>query len=236
MSRILSPIQTSLHIAADILPGFTYARSAGRYRSLASGRFVARSRILDLLRTNVDAHQQQLTQLTTAFHEGRIAGAVYVEQSRTILRRLHLQNSALGAGGFDRLTQVDYGRIGGRIRQDYAALTRLQADVEAGTVTLPQALNRTAGMVGNARTEFWSAERDRVQRSATNMVVIERNLLAADAQHCTDCQELYDRGWQMEGVIPVPGTDRICQTHCRCTIERREVPANEVGEWLGTHR
>lgn len=222
--------------SADILPGYQFAADIGRYRSNVTGRFVARNNVLDLLRTQIDTGRTQLAGITRAYHEGRLSGSVWMEESRTILRRMHLQNSALGSGGFDRLGPREFGRVGGRIRQDYAALQRLHEAVQSGDATLPQALQRVNGMAGNARVNFWDAERDHSRRSASNRVVIERNILGVGAEHCQDCIELYERGWQLENVIPSPGTDRQCGTNCQCTIERREVEASEANEWIGSKR
>lgn len=219
---------------ADVLPGYTWAAESSRYRSLSTGRFVARRDILGLVGGQVRGAEGRLANLTTAFHEGRLSGSVWMEQMSTELRRLHLQNSALGAGGWDRLTPRDFGRVGGRLQADYRRLEGFAAAIQNGELTLPQALSRTNLYVGNARVQFWEAERDRLV-AAPGMAIVERRVLG-DAEHCSDCLGYYDRGWQPVGSLPVPGQQSQCLTYCRCNMLYRTIPAAELGEWLGTKR
>lgn len=214
----------------DVLSGYTWDRSARRYRSQATGRYVARNTVVGLLESHVNGGDQRIEALTTAFYEGRIAPSVFAEQMRTQLKRLHLQNAALGAGGWDRLTPADYGRVGQRLRTDYARITRLANDVQSGSVSLPQALNRTSGYVGNSRIAFWETDRA-AQVAEPGMVIIERRVISA-RESCRDCLNYYAMGWQPVGVLPVPGVASACQTHCRCRMERRQVPATEIGAFV----
>jgi len=220
---------------ADLLPGFTFDRSSHRYRDLSTGRYVARERITQLLDTQVQATAEHLSALTTAAHEGRLAPAVYVQQMRTELRRLTLQNAALGAGGFDKLTQSDYGRVGAQLRGEYQRLTQFAEQMKAGDVTLPQALNRAEMYAGTARVQFWATEQAHVQPSEPGLVVLERRLLGI-AEHCGDCVYYYDQGWQPLGTLPEPGQESACMSNCKCRKIRQEVPADEVSEWIGSKR
>jgi len=219
---------------ADVLPGYHWSAPSARYRSTATGRFVARRDILGLLDNQVNSASQRLGDLTTALHEGRIAPGPWADQMQGELRRLHSQNRALAAGGWDRMTPRDWGAVGGRLRDDYARVQRLANDIQQGTVTLPQALNRVNGYVGNARVQFWNAERERRQ-AGPGQAIVERRRLGS-AEHCQDCVDYYDRGWCNAGELPSPGVDSDCGTHCRCTLEHRQVAVEELGGWLGTKR
>lgn len=208
----------------DILPGFTFDRSAGRYRDTTRGQFVSRSRILSLVDAQIHSAEQRLGDLVTALHEQRIAPAIFQEQMRTELRRLHLQNAALGAGGFDNLTQRDYGRAGQMLRGDYQRLTNLAQGVANGTVSLPQALNRVRGYVGTARSNFLHAEREAAtQAAALRGVRLEERRRLGAAEHCDDCVRYAALGWQPLGTLPVPGEASVCNRNCRCSLERQEV-------------
>ena len=219
---------------ADVLPGYSWNPASQRYRSSATGRFVARRDILGLLDGQVNSANARLGDLTTALHEGRIAPGPWTDQMQSELRRLHSQNRALAAGGWDRMTPRDWGAVGGRLRDDYARVQRLATEIQNGTVTLPQAMNRVNGYVGNARVQFWNAERERRHPEPGQVFISKRNLGAAE--HCGDCVDYYDRGWCVEGQLPSPGVDSECMSHCRCTLEYRQVPAVEMGDWLGTRR
>lgn len=219
---------------ADILPGYQWSRAASRYRSNATGRFTSRRQIVSLLNTQVAATEAHFGEITTAFHEGKISATAWQEQMRAGIRRQMLAQESLGAGGWDRLGPRQFGRAGRDLRDQYGKIAGTAQDIAEGKITLPQALARSKEIAGNARSHFYAAERDTVRRSASNMVIIERRILSSGGNHCTDCVEFYDRGWELLGSLPPPATDSICRGNCQCSMLRREVEASEVNSWLGT--
>lgn len=169
--------------------------------------------------------------LTTAFHEGRIAPAVWVEQMSTNIKRLHLQNRALGAGGWDRLTQADYGAIGGRLRVEYQRLGDFAVAIQNGDSSIAQSLNRVNMYAGTARRQYWQSLESR-QLAPPGMVTLEKRNLGR-AEHCDDCVEYYNMGWQLIGTMPEPGDGSACMSNCQCTKEYRQVRSEEVRNYIG---
>lgn len=218
-----------------ILPGYTYNGNTSRYRDLTTGRFVARQDIVTLLDQHVNAKEALLTRLTNDLTAGEISPATYIAQARQELKNLYLQNAALGAGGWDRLGPTDYGRIGGTIRDEYRRMAAMAQGVADGTVSDAQALSRLHMYMGNARSQFYAAERDRVQPSSPDMIVIERRQLG-EAEHCPSCVRYADQGWQPAGMLPLPGDESECMSNCRCNLERREILGDETESWIGTKR
>lgn len=217
---------------ADVLPGFVFSRNSQRYRDLSTGRYVARADILGLLDTQTATLEQRLANLTTAVYEGRLAPAYYAEQMRTELRRGHLQNRALGVGGFDKLTQADYGSVGRKLRDDYARIANLAQGLADGTVTLPQALNRINGYAGNARTQYFEADKRARHEGASGRgmtLLMIRDL--GPAEHCPDCLSYYTQGWQYD--LPLPCEASQCNTHCRCSVRYKEIATEMAGDWIG---
>lgn len=220
---------------ADVLPGYTYDPLTRRYRNLSTGRLVSRNAIMDQLGRAVMEGREMASRLTTAFHEGRLSASAWQEQLRTTLRRMHSQHAALAVGGWDRMTPRDWGRIGQALRGDYARIQRLAESVQNGDVTLAQALQRVDGYMGNARAQYYRAERDRLRPSVPKNQIVSRRILGA-SEHCPDCLEYYARGWQPVGMLPVPTEGSQCGTYCQCDVIHREVPSAEVAEWIGTKR
>lgn len=220
---------------ADVLPGFAWERNTARYRDLSTGRWVSRNTVNDLLEAQVNSLERRLGNLVTAAHEGRIASGWFAETMRTELRRAHLQQRALGAGGINRLDQSAYGSVGRKLRDDYARVSRLADDIANGRVSLPQALNRINGYAGNARLEYFEANRIAQRQAAQNRgmtLLMIRDLGASE--HCVSCVEYHSQGWQLD--LPAPGTQSECGTHCRCSMRYREVPFEQVDSYLGTRR
>lgn len=222
-------------MATEILSGYTYNPDTQRYRDAATGKFVSRSAIVDLLREQVQSAESRLHDLATAYYEGRISAASFVDITRTEVKRLELQNVALGKGGFDRLDFADFGRVGGSLRNQYAKIIGTAQDVADGKVSLPQLLNRMNGYVGEGRKLYFATLRDNAPRASEGMTTIERRILG-NADHCEDCLSYYNQGYQPVGVLPNPGEACQCATHCRCSITIREVPTSEVSDWIGTKR
>lgn len=219
----------------DLLPGYTWDRRVARFRSTTRGHFVSRNRIIELLEQQVSGTERRLGDIVTAMHEGNLSPSFGQSLMRDELRRAHLQQAALGAGGFDRLSFREFGRVGRSLRDDYERLTNLANDIQEGRVTLPQALNRVRGYAGDARLQFFEAERDARRQAASSggvALLVIRDLGAAE--HCPSCVDYYQMGWQPD--LPPPGTQSECGSHCRCGMRYREVPITEAGEFIGTRR
>lgn len=220
---------------ADLLPGYTYSLSAQRYRSMQSGRFVARSRITELMEAQIVAAERRMQALSTAFHEGQLMPSVWVVAMRNELRRVMLQQMALAKGGFDQLSQADYITAERELAQQYAKLTGTAQDVASATLSLPQLLNRARGYAGGARIAHNRLRRDMAEDDA-EWVRIARRVLDPQAEHCDDCMIYYQLGWQRAKDLIVPGERCQCGGHCRCKIKWHKVPAGDVHLWLGTMR
>lgn len=221
---------------ADVLPSYRFDKRTGQYHSDATGRFVGRKTIISLMKSHVDAAAGRFAELTTAFYEGRLEAAAWIEQVRGEQRRLTLQSAALGFGGWDRLTSVQFGRAGSDLRDQYAKIAGTAQDIADGKITLAQALARVNEYVGAAKAHFWQAERETVQRSHSGVIVIERRTLGAGGKSCKDCLEFYEQGWQPMGVLPPPCTDSVCRGNCQCQLVRKEIAATDIGEWIGSKR
>ena len=222
--------------AEPVLPGYTWAGDVGRYRSNATGKFVARRDILGLLDAQVTATEKQMAQLTTAVMEGRISPAVWQEEMRTELKRQVLSETALGSGGWDRISQAGYGRAGSDLRQLYAKISGTAIDIADGRISMAQAQARANEYAGHARSHFYSAEREVAQPSAPNRVFIERRLLGGGGKTCGDCVNFYNQGWQHFGLLPPPGADSVCGGNCKCSMIRQEIEAGTEAEWLGSKK
>lgn len=206
---------------ADVLPGFSYSRGAARYRDLNNGRFVSHARITELLEQRVNDAENRLAAIVQGVFNKEIAPGVAQEMARDELRRLNLSNAALGKGGIEQLNFRDYGRTGRQLRDSYQRMSNLLNDVQAGRVSLTQALNRVEGYTIEARNQFFAARRD-AQRESGRQFEERRTLHARES--CRGCISYAAMGWQPHGTLPLPGSgDTQCGRYCRCTLESREV-------------
>lgn len=217
---------------ADILPGYTWSQSAARYRDVTRGQFVSRARIQELLANQINTAEQRMGTIVTAMFEKQLAPGMGQTLLRDELRRLSLQNVALAKGGMDKLDFRDYGRVGRQLRDTYARVGNLTRDMEAGKVSIDQALNRVRGYAGEARVQFFQAEREALRGTGK---VFEQRRRLNPAEHCRGCVRYASMGWRPLGELPPPGDGSTpCGSYCRCTMETREVTPETVRERLNT--
>jgi hypothetical protein len=219
---------------ADVLVGYIWDKALSRYRNADNQRFVSRVDINNLLRTTIQGAESRLADLATAYYEGSISPATFVEQMRTEVRRNELQNIALAIGGIGLLTAALFGVAGNSLRNTYAKIIGTAQDVADGKVSLPQLLNRVDGYVGEGRRLYYQTARENAPGTPEGMTTIERRILATGSESCQDCIDYYEQGWQIAGMLPTPGNLCQCRDHCRCGIMSRDVPTAELDSWLGT--
>ena len=215
-----------------ILRGYVWDPDLQQYRG-PRGTFVKRQKITALLERSINGRERRILDGAQALYDGKITPKVYAARTAELVKRQHLQNSALAAGGWDRLTPADYGRIGGNLRSEYKHLAGLANGIANGTVSTAQAQNRLHMYMGNARKEFYAVERAHLPKPKAGMTRMERRQLNP-ADHCGDCIGYAAQGWQAEGILPVPGEGSQCDGNCRCSLDRKETPIADAGTMIGT--
>jgi len=218
---------------ADVLPGYTYDRTSGRYRDASTGRYVSRDTVTQLLDDSVADAETRMNNLSDAYIAGDIAPAVYVDQMKTEVKRQHMQQAALAKGGFDKLDQSDYGRVGAATRDLYPKIVGTAEDVQKGEVSEAQLHQRNTAYAGSARTLYHRTERSNPTETEPDQVQLEKRTLDPAAEHCEDCISYAGQGWQMAGSLPVPGEQCACRHNCRCSLIKQTVSADEVSQYLG---
>jgi hypothetical protein len=190
-----------------------------------------------LLESTTNGIEQRVGELTTAVMEGRIAPSVWQEQMRSELKNHILQQTALGSGGWDRISQAGYGRAGADLRQLYAKISGTAADIADGKISMAQAMARSNEYAGHGRSHFYTAQREVAQPSAPNMIMIERRLLGGGGRTCPGCVEYYNQGWAHFGLLPAPGDGSTpCGGNCKCVLIRQEIEAGTEAAWINTKR
>lgn len=219
--------------AGPLLPGYTWDAGASRFRNDGNGQFVSRKAVLDLLGAGTRANAEALRAGVVAFQRGELDQSTFLARQTELLRRAYLQNAALGAGGWEQLGPKEWGRIGGRIWQQYAYLRNFAQEIADGKVTEAQAINRMNMYLGQARKEFFTQDRQSRKPAEGDLLPLERRHLS-DVEHCTQCVIYHDQGWQPAGVLPLPTEQCDCGGNCRCWIEQKDVPAAHFDLWIGS--
>jgi hypothetical protein len=192
---------------------FRWNEIAGRYIG-PDGRFVTFRRVRGYLDYALDSSEQKMLALGESLRTGAIGIEQWQVGMRDALKDTHLASSALAKGGWGQMSQADYGRVGFRLKEQYAYLGRFAKQIEGGLPLDGRFMNRIRLYAQSGRTTYHMVER---AEQALRGMTEERNILGA-ADHCTECVSETDRGWVPIGDIVLVGM-RICKSNCRCHLE-----------------
>lgn len=219
---------------SSYLRGYYWDAGMARYKSAATGRIVSRVTILDKLSDSIAQREATVARHAQQLANGALNPSAYIYQQNILLKRQSLQEAALAAGGWDRLTPSDRGRVGALLQHDlYPALSRQAQDKLADKLSQAQATSRAHMMMGEVRALGYEVERAHQPPAPQGSVRIARRRLTADDRNCQGCIDLAGEGWQPEEDVPVPGVGAECGGNCRCQIETRTIPAGEIDQWVG---
>jgi hypothetical protein len=189
--------------------------AAGRYIS-ADGRFVTFAAVRHALDDALDAAELRLVALGERLRDRTLTVAEWQVQMAQELKYIHTTSAAAAKGGWAQMSPADYGRVGWRLREQYAYLARLAGEVTRGLPLDGRFMQRVRLYAQSGRLTFHMVLRaERRLRGDTE----ERNVLGV-ADHCRECVDTTARGWQAIGTLPLIGT-RQCRSNCRCHIEYR---------------
>jgi hypothetical protein len=213
--------------------GFRFDRDAARYRDNRTGRFVAEQRILDTFvelgegkNSFAGFAQRNMDNITKRYIDGKIDLQSWQRQMRREIKDSHIVSATAGRGGRDSMTQADWGRTGGRLRQQYGYLDNLAWERFNGTVSDSQMMTRAKMYAGNNRTAY----HDGKVAAFRDAGFTEERRVLNPAEHCADCLAYAALGWQPIGSLPEPGQASQCLSNCKCDKEFRsaESEAPEV--------
>lgn len=213
----------------------TWDPRIARYRDTITGRLVARSTVLgfvdDSIAASIAAPPVTMDGITTMGSDflAQMVGNDLLDPAdwnnlmRGEIKREYLRQYFLGIGGVEQMTQQDWGSIGGMLAEQYRWLDRFTETIEAGELSEAQIRSRAEMYISSGRESYERANR-KVQ-VAIGMDEVNWHL-DPGAEHCTDCEDFAELGWQkiednpFDGCVPGQGCT-ICKTRCRCFLEYR---------------
>lgn len=198
--------------------GFEWVESLHNYRSIETGKIVSRAVVADGLEAMMDASAVNMNALTQSLIDGQISLASWQSGMMTEIKNAHVASAALANGGWQNMTQADWGATGQLIREQYDFLRNYAKEIADGTQALDgRALVRSDLYADAANGTYWEIDK----RSHLQDGFDEgRRVLEPGADHCEDCEEYASEGWMPIDDIPEIGNSQ-CTTRCRCEIEYR---------------
>lgn len=210
--------------ANPLTPDFLWNERAAQYIDRSSGRFVSRQVIRDQLDKVMDASSKTMQAVSQQLRQGDISLAEWQTEMMQQIKTTHLAGAAMQRGGWQQMSQADFGRVGRIVRDEYNFLRNFAEQIASGKQKLDGTLQRRAAQYGQAGREtyyqFWGQDGDR--RGFDE----ERSILNP-ADHCKECISEDAKGFRPRGQM-IPIGQRTCRSNCRCDVELRNSQTGET--------
>lgn len=183
-----------------------------RYQD-ARGRIVSRDTVLSLVGERIEGGIDTTLDYLAAVTRGGAPVDAWQTAMETELKRSFLQNYAAGKGGWEALTQADYGRMGARLREQYKYLRNFAQELASGTLTEREIQRRMAMYERAARTAFYDGSRSAAKVAGKT----KKRRILNPAEHCEECVGYAERGEvPIDDPMPPPGIGSSCLSNCAC--------------------
>lgn len=189
----------------------------------------------DALERTVLTSRLRIERLTERLIEGSISPREYTAKMIAEIKRVNLAAAMLGIGGLGNVTPDAITAINDRIASELTRLNKFVVDTfgpnltrDLTTATISPAQFRAYSLrfasAGRASsTVAQTAMMEDLYAAAINIGgrLYMRRVLTPGANHCDDCIAYAEAGWVdvNSGVLPPPGVDCACTSHCLCLLE-----------------
>jgi hypothetical protein len=208
-----------------LTPQYLWNERAAQYSDRATGRFVSRQVIRDQLDKVIDASSQVMRAVSQQLRDGDISLAEWQTAMMQQVKTTHLAGAAMQRGGWQQMTQADFGRTGQIVRREYGFLRDFAEQIASGEQKLDGTLVRRSALYGQQGRPtyytFWDT-------TAAQRGFDEERSILNPAEHCQDCIDEDAKGFQPIGQM-IPIGQRQCRSNDRCDKEYRN---SQTGETL----
>jgi hypothetical protein len=205
---------SSIVLSSRLDAQWSYDQRTSRFRD-EKGRFLSEKGVEALVDGRIDKIDSQLRRFTRMLADGAITLDQWQGSIREAIKAAHLQAAMIGHGGRSGMGAAEYGRIGQRLRQEYAYLQGFALDLLEQRSSAPMALARISLYAQSVRGSFWEGASIRKEQQGYGLM---QRVLDPTAQHCSDCVGYASRGIVPIGSVPLPGQRCACRARCRCSV------------------
>jgi len=205
---------------------WSYDQRSGRYRD-EKGRFLSQVSIEKLVDARIDKLETTLKRFTRMLSSGSITLDQWEGSVREAIKGAHIQAAIVGYGGKSNMGSGEFGRIGQRLRGEYAYLQSFARNLLEQRVSAPMAIARIGLYAQSVRGSYWQGTELRKQQQGHGLM---ERILDAQAKHCADCMRYASMGRVSIGTLPLPGQRCECGANCKCSVRyyRQQAPVTMV--------
>lgn len=187
-------------------------------RSL-SGQRVRYERAIEKTITDTET---KIAALMKELQDGRIDIERFRDLMRDTIWRSHLKTAVLGAGGIGNVSANTLEIVDREIAEQFRYLDGFIGDLRAmraqGQEIQPRQTARAKLYAQASRVTAREAQRQYIYNEIGGQAQERRVLTPAD--HCDDCVDYADQGWQPIGTLPPLGESQ-CGQNCKCVFVYR---------------
>lgn len=194
---------------------FVFDKKVSRYRYKNSGKLASEKAILNLTSKRINQTKKEMKNLNDSLYDGSLNLEEWQKATSKKLKTLHIENSTLGKGGLKNMNDRDYSRVGGTLKNEYKYLQKLSKQIKNDEITEKQARERINRFTKRSRVSFFESQK--ITKEEAGYKWMRRRL--SIAEHCQDCINYANAGWQPIGTLPQPTQACQCQANCVCYVE-----------------
>jgi hypothetical protein len=221
--------KTSLAFDSALADGIYFDHVLKRYRykgenkpgEAITGSFVSRSNVINLQEKFRDKKINEFISLSSEIMQGR-----GYREATELLKKIHVSEAIIKAGGIDKLNNSDLGTIGSILKKQYYAgvdsetgksygLKHLFREIQEGKVSQKQLENRLKLYAKSAELTGLIIEKN---HALSEGMLWAKRIDAKDNNECEDCIRYASMGWSTINSVPLPKTMCKCKSNCRCQI------------------
>lgn len=187
------------------------------------GTFISRQDTISLQKKHLNKLSNDLLKLTTDILSGKIGA--YKDASE-ILKKIHLSNAVIKAGGIDRVSQNTIGSIGNILRNQYYRGTDDKGKPFGLKHLFKEAIDKPLSeKMLKYRLEMYIKSGEisghiAAQNLAKDEGKTEVRRILYPGENCPDCIRYASLGWNrlIDKILPYPKTMCICRANCNCDM------------------
>jgi hypothetical protein len=167
--------------------------------------------------------QREIDSALNQYAKGKVDADKLRDMFQATLRRQTLASAIIGVGGIGNLTDNVLTAVKKELAFQFRYLDGFIDDIDSRSLTLRD----------RARAKQYANSAWAISQTAARQFILDQNGSSADdleekrelggSEHCDDCVEMAEEGWQPFGTLPPPGQASVCGSSCNCRIVVRQI-------------
>ena len=117
------------------MPNWTYSPQWKRYRDSATGRWASRATVQEWVTESISLADSRTRALSSMLADDLVDVRMWQFSMRNEIKQAYIDQYVAGRGGIERMTQADWGSIGGMTGEQYRYLDGFAQEIADGKLS-----------------------------------------------------------------------------------------------------